>query len=363
MTVVARDSGHPQRNASARIVIEVLDYNDNPPAFARAAYHASVGEDALPGTVVAQVSVHDPDVPQQEEDALDDDDDAELLTYYIVQGNEAQHFQVRASGQVFVARRLDREMRPAYELQLVASDGFFTSRAWLHVELTDENDNGPVCVNPVYETTVSEAAAPGTPLLAVLTTDADLTNAALPRFSLAGEGAGMFLIDEDSGEISVARPLDRETQPHFSLTATVRDRDHEDWLCTTQVEIQVSDVNDNPPAFSQTSYSVNVPENSPENLLLLKVHASDPDKGMNRKVSYSLHSADEGDDDEENSLFDIHPSTGIIRVLQSLDREEQAMYNLTVTATDHGSPVLAASVNVLVLVSGKSESKISYIFF
>ena len=72
-----------------------------------------------------------------------------------------------------------------------------------------------------------------------------------------------------------------------------------------QVEIQVSDVNNNPPAFSQTSCSVNVPENSLENLLLLIVHASNPDKGMNRKVSYSLHSADEGDDDEENSLFDI----------------------------------------------------------
>ena len=56
-----------------------------------------------------------------------------------------------------------------------------------------------------------------------------------------------------------------------------------------QVEIQVSDVNNNPPAFSQTSYSVNVPENSVENLLLLIVHASNPDKGMNRKVSYSLH--------------------------------------------------------------------------
>ena len=56
-----------------------------------------------------------------------------------------------------------------------------------------------------------------------------------------------------------------------------------------QVEIQVSDVNNNPPAFSQTSCSVNVPENSLENLLLLIVHASNPDKGMNRKVSYSLH--------------------------------------------------------------------------
>ena len=72
-----------------------------------------------------------------------------------------------------------------------------------------------------------------------------------------------------------------------------------------QVEIQVSDVNNNPPAFSQTSCSVNVPENSLENLLLLIVHASNPDEGMNRKVSYSLHSADEGDDDEENSIFDI----------------------------------------------------------
>lgn len=87
-------------------------------------------------------------------------------------------------------------------------------------------------------------------------------------------------MDVNSGQISIAKPLDRETQSHFLLKATVKDGSKMDWECTCQVEIvKVTDVNDNAPVFSVSSYSVNVPENSPENLLLLKIHASDPDKG------------------------------------------------------------------------------------
>lgn len=112
-------------------------------------------------------------------------------------------------------------------------------------------------------------------------TDRDLyiEPASKPKYYLTGQGAGMFAMDVDTGQITIAKPLDRESQSHFLLKATVKDGGNMDWECSCQVEIEVTDVNDNPPAFSMSSYSVNVAENSPENLLLLKIHASDPDKG------------------------------------------------------------------------------------
>lgn len=68
--------------------------------------------------------------------------------------------------------------------------------------------------------------------------------------------------------------------------------------------------------------------------------------GVNRKVTYTL---------EGNSIFVLDRQTGILSVTETLDRETQAMYNLTVMATDHGSPPLSTRTNILVLVSGKIQ--------
>lgn len=143
-------------------------------------------------------------------------------------------------------------------------------------------DNGPMCTTPLYRHTISEAALPGTYLLRVTATDKDLTSQ--PQFYVTGQGAGSFTMDQETGQLTVSKQLDRETQSQFSLKAIVKDGNNEEWQCTCQVEIEITDVNDNAPVFSMPSYSINVPENSPENLLLLKIHAADPDKGI-----YSNH--------------------------------------------------------------------------
>lgn len=138
-------------------------------------------------------------------------------------------------------------------------------------------DNGPLCTTPLYQHTVSEAALQNTPLLRVSASDPDLTSK--PQFSISGQGSEFFDMNAKTGQLSIGKKLDRETQSHFSLQVTVRDGGNLDWYCTCQIEVDVTDVNDNPPVFSVPSYSINVPENSPENILLLKVHASDPDQG------------------------------------------------------------------------------------
>ncbi|KAG7169023.1 fat-like cadherin-related tumor suppressor-like, partial [Homarus americanus] len=341
LKVLAKDNGTPQRSSTTSIIIEVIDYNDNAPQFVKEKYHASVRENALPGTVVVQLEVLDYDLGGG---ALDGEMGQGII-YYLTAGNALQHFHVRGGGQIYVAKALDWESVDNYALEVTATDGVFVAKSWVFIQVLDVNDNGPLCTTPFYRHTISEAALPGTPLLRVSATDHDLSPK--PQFYLTGQGAGMFAMDINSGQLSVAKPLDRERQSDFMLKATVKDGEKLDWECTCQVEIQVTDVNDNPPIFGMPSYSINVPENSPENLLLLKVHASDPDKGINRKVTYAL---------EGHNIFVMDQQTGILSVTETLDRESRAMYNLTVIATDHGSPKLSSRTNILVLVSDVNDN-------
>ncbi|XP_076056118.1 FAT atypical cadherin kugelei isoform X2 [Oratosquilla oratoria] len=346
LEIVAKDSGSPQQNSSATIIIEVIDYNDNPPTFSRRNYKASVGEDALPGTVVVQLEVDDLDLgtaPVIDNGGVGGGEMG--IEYHLTQGNELQHFDIRRSGQIYVTKELDRESVDRYSLEIIASDGFFVAKARVDIQVLDVNDNGPLCTTPYYHHTISESADPETLLLQVSASDLDLLSQ--PAFFLTGAGSNKFALDRASGSLQILKPLDREEQAFFSLTATVRDEENSDWSCSCRIEIEVTDVNDNAPIFSQDSYSVNVPENAPENILLLKIHASDPDQGKNRRVTYSLEGSD---------IFVMDRQSGIMAVTKSLDREEQAMYNLTVTATDHGVPQISSKTNVLVLVSDVNDN-------
>jgi protocadherin Fat 1/2/3 len=90
---------------------------------------------------------------------------------------------------------------------------------------------------------------------------------------------GYFL----SGHLKTVRPLDREQQSKFQLTAHVQDRDKPGWECSSQLELLVSDLNDNAPRFSLDSYSATLPEDVQVGSLVTKVHATDRDIG---KLAY-----------------------------------------------------------------------------
>ena len=119
--------------------------------------------------------------------------------------------------------------------------------------------------------------APGAFLLKVSATDADLIMK--PQYYLTGPGSEKYSLDQVTGQLTVLKPLDREEKSEYSLKVTVRDGGNADWECTCKVKISLTDENDNAPVFSQPSYSVNIPENSPENYLLMKIHATDLDQG------------------------------------------------------------------------------------
>lgn len=120
-------------------------------------------------------------------------------------------------------------------------------------------------------------------MLSVLASDIDEQDNSKLRYILTGQGAENFLLDKDSGHLKTLSHLDRETQSKYSLIAHVQDKDHTDWECSSQIELIISDLNDNAPLFSLPYYSVALPEDVEVGTLVTKVHATDADIGKIEK--------------------------------------------------------------------------------
>lgn len=216
------------------------------------------------------------------------------------------------------------------------------------VDILDDNDHAPVCSQHRYHELVSEATAPGTFIVRVRATDADEGPNAKMKFYLTGEAAEFFYLDASSGQLKTAKPLDRETRPIYTLTAHVQDRERPQWECTSEVVIALMDVNDNAPSFNQDWYTFAVPEDAELRTIVGKIHATDSDLGLNRKIRYSLVTTTTSIAGQNS--FAIDPESGIVTVAKGLDRETVATFNLTISAIDLGTPALTSSVVVTINV-------------
>ena len=184
----------------------------------------------------------------------------------------------------------------------------------------------------------------------------DATQSASIQYSISGNGTNDFYFDEKNGILKTLYPLDRETQSKYEFTVRIRDTEIESKECTSQVDIILLDVNDNPPKFLLPYYSVSIMENSQIGTVITKIHAFDNDIGLNRKVKYKFL-------DSASDHFSINPENGIIILKKSLDRESVALYNLTAQAEDHGQPtVLKTVIHLFVHVLDANDNPPEFIF-
>lgn len=264
VALLAADGGSPRRVARGTLVVRLVDYNDCPPRFERAEYAAQVREDAPPGTVVARLAL------------LDADAVAAPLAFFVAEGDPRARFQLRASGELYVARALDRELEPAYSLLVAATDGKFTARARVALAVLDVDDNPPYCPRARYRVRLPEDAPVGARVMALETGDADASEGeAGLRYYLSGERAHLFAVERETGVVRVAAPLDRETAPRHRLRvhAAARNPPAAHWECSAELVLDLDDVNDNAPLFSAALYSVTLPEDAELGTLVAKVCA------------------------------------------------------------------------------------------
>ena len=229
------------------------------------------------------------------------------------------------------------------------TDGKFIDMTNVTISVQDSNDNPMICLKYRYRETLSEDVEINHQVLTILYSDADEPANTRLRFYLTGNGAEDFHLDEFSGVLRTARPLDRESQSKYKLTAFVQDRDHFGWECSSIIEISLTDVNDEKPIFTIDSYNVFIPEDAEVGSLVTKVSATDNDKGTNRKIRYSFI-------DSHKDHFKIESESGIVTLMKPLDREQKALYNLTLKATDQGVPSLSTTTHLVVNVQDINDS-------
>ncbi|XP_060651948.1 protocadherin-like wing polarity protein stan isoform X2 [Drosophila nasuta] len=346
--VVAKDGGVPPKSASSSVVITVQDVNDNDPTFNPKYYEANVGEDQPPGTPVTTVTATDPD-----EDSR--------LHYEISTGNTRGRFAITSQngrGLITIAQPLDYKQEKRFLLTVTATDsGGRSDTATVHINITDANNFAPIFENAPYSASVFEDAPVGTTVLVVSATDSDVGINAQITYSLNEESINglsspdPFTINPQTGAIITSAALDRETTSGYLLTVTAKDGGNPSLSDTTDVEISVTDVNDNAPAFKNPLYQSSILEDALVGTSVIQVSASDPDIGLNGRIKYLL-----SDRDVEDGSFVIDPTSGTIRTNKGLDRESVAVYHLTAIAVDKGSPPLSSTVEVQIRLEDVNDS-------
>ncbi|GCB81442.1 hypothetical protein scyTo_0022508, partial [Scyliorhinus torazame] len=194
------------------------------------------------------------------------------------------------------------------------------------IRIKDENDNRPMFEKDVYELQVPENQE-RVSIFTAKATDKDAgENGRVEYEIIGGDSSGHFWIDKKTGILSTNSGLDRESISFYTLTIVARDQGIPQHSSSVSVSVTVLDVNDNSPTFMDSSYSIDIPENSAASTVVLEVSATDGDEGSNGEVLYYLSSDAQG-------MFHID-EMGKISTVMSLDREKQTSYTFLVRAVD-----------------------------
>nr|XP_025039040.1 cadherin EGF LAG seven-pass G-type receptor 1 isoform X3 [Pelodiscus sinensis] len=332
--VEARDHGVPVMTSSASVAITVLDVNDNNPSFTEKVYQLRLNEDAAVGSSVLTVIAVDRDINS-------------VVTYQITSGNTRNRFAITSQsggGLITLALPLDYKQERQYVLTVTASDGTLLDTVQVFINVTDANTHRPVFQSSHYTVSVSEDKPIGTSIVTISASDEDTGENARITYILE-DNIPQFRIDPDTGTITTLMELDYEDQASYTLAITARDNGIPQKSDTTYVEILILDANDNAPRFLRDRYQGSVFEDVPLSTSVLQLSATDRDSGLNGRLLYTFQGGDDGDGD-----FYIEPTSGVIRTLRKLDRENVAVYSLRAFAVDRGSPPLKASVDIQVTV-------------
>ncbi|XP_039692278.1 protocadherin beta-2 isoform X3 [Pteropus medius] len=348
LTLTALDGGTPPRSGTALVRIEVLDINDNSPEFAELLYEVQVPENSPIGSQVALVSARDLDIGAYGE-----------ITYVFSQASEdiRKTFQINAkSGELLLRQKLDFESIQNYTLNIQATDGGgLSGKSTVIVQVVDVNDNSP-------ELTLSSITSPipenSLETVVAVFSVSDLDSGDNGRMVCSIENNLPFILKpsvENFYTLMSEEALDRETRSEYNITITVTDMGTPRLKTEHNITVLVSDVNDNAPAFTQTSYTLFVRENNSPALHIGSVSATDRDAGANAQVTYSLLPPQDPQLPLA-SLVSINADNGQLFALRALDYEALRVLEFGVGAVDHGSPALSSQALVRVLVLDANDN-------
>ncbi|XP_040028847.2 protocadherin alpha-5 isoform X15 [Gasterosteus aculeatus] len=346
--VQATDQGVLPRQANGKLLVEVVDVNDNTPEIVVTSLMNPVKEDADIGSVVALVTVTDRDGGKngQTRCTLIGSQPFKLTSNY------KNYYSLIVEG------TLDREGHKFYNVTITAADEgtpSLSSTSVITVHVADVNDNAPHFLEAVINIYVKENSPIGARIYSVTAVDPDIHENARLTYSLYGDSKSIPItsvvsINSETGDIVSLQSFNHEELKTFQFKVQATDSGVPPLSSNVTVNVLVLDENDNSPTillpYSEhgSVNSESIPYSAEAGYFVAKIRAVDADSGYNALLSYYLS------EPKGNNLFRIGTSTGEIRTKRRMSDNDLKTHPLVVLVSDNGEPSLSATVSIDVVV-------------
>ncbi|KAM7140573.1 protocadherin gamma-B6 isoform 21-T21 [Molossus nigricans] len=347
MEVEAKDGGG--LSTHCKVIIEILDENDNSPEIIITSLSDEILEDSRSGMVVALFKTRDPDFGGNGEVICDIERDVPFKIY----SSSNKYYKLVTDG------ALDRERTPEYNVTITAVDRGkppLSSSTTITLRITDVNDNAPVFQQSAYLVHVPENNPPGASIAQVSASDPDLgpnghVSYAIVASDLEPRALSSYVsVSAQSGVVFAQRAFDHEQLRAFELTLQARDQGSPALSANVSLRVLVGDRNDNAPRVLYPALGPDgsalfdtVPRAAQPGYLVTKVVAVDADSGHNAWLSYHVLQA------SEPGLFSLGLRTGEVRTARILGERDAARQRLLVAVRDGGQPPLSATATLLLV--------------
>eukprot|EP00058_Branchiostoma_floridae_P001616 XP_002587104.1 hypothetical protein BRAFLDRAFT_130106 [Branchiostoma floridae] len=339
-----------EQTATATLTIILQDVNDNAPKFSSDEIEQNIQEQLPIGQLLATITANDPDKGPNGE------------VMFSLTGTNLLAID-SSTGQIKVNSTIDREYGQWLNFTVTAKDGGnppkSTDKSY-NWRVSDTNDNDPKFEQPSYSGEVSENATVGTSVLTVTATDADFGQFGAVRYSLVPVDSN-FTIHPDRGEISVDGKLDREMEEQVTLTVTATDNpggsENNQREKSVEVTIKLLDVNDEAPTFSQNIYTEYIQEDEVAGTSIITLQAVDRDSaGPNSQIEYTILAGNEA------GVFTVGRDSGIMTTLKPPGLAPGQDINVTVLASDKGSPIRSSTTIVRVKILDTNDNAPIFVY-
>ncbi|KAM4038957.1 protocadherin alpha-4-like isoform 5-T5 [Anomaloglossus baeobatrachus] len=350
--VDAIDNGDLKLVGHCKVLVTVIDINDNPPEMTVTSLSVPVPENSPQDTTVAIISVHD----------KDSGSNGKVHCFV----SEPSPFKVNPAFtgdfSLIVNGPLDREVKDEYEVTIIARDegspSLSTSKT-LKIDISDANDNAPRFVQSVDTILIKENNPPGSHIYTASASDPDIGQNSFITYSIRErtiEGipiSSYISINPENGKVFALVSFDHEQITYFQCHIKATDAGLQALSSNLTLNIFIEDINDNAPTFTplHSALTIKASKSAEPGHLITKVKAVDLDSGYNALTFYKLK--DLGGSGK--SLFIIAHQTGEITLKRSFTDSDNDEYRLYVVAQDHGEPVMMSETQIVISVVESGE--------
>ncbi|XP_072446350.1 protocadherin beta-15-like isoform X5 [Chiloscyllium punctatum] len=352
LTLTASDGGNPKKFGTTQIKINVADANDNAPVCEQSIYHVTIAENTPKNTLIMKVTAVDID------EGLNGDVAYSFSDHTPDKVRKA--FSLDATtGEIRLTGILDFEESDRYHISVQAKDrGPYSVAVYCNVlvMVTDVNDNSPEIIMRTTSSTIPENVSPDTAVSVFRITDRDSQNTAEVFCRIPG-GIPFKLINSSNNYYTLVTHgvIDREKVSKYNITIMCKDAGSPPLSTSKRIQVQVSDINDNAPRFTQPSFAMHITENNVIGASIGSVSAVDPDSNQNAKLSFSILDSLISNL-PVSTYISINSVNGVIFAQHSFDFEQITGFEVYVKVTDAGSPPLSSNVTVNVIIVDQNDN-------